>query len=305
MTNFITNYQQIKNGASKKIIFRLRKKKFNLIGIDFTKDKNEFYKFIRTYNILINVNISIPKIYEINFDKSLILMEDFGNQRYDKIYKNQNLYDLLKSAVESIVIIQNSLRFCTLVDLEKYNFNILKEEIKEIIDFYFPYKKINLNFAKEFLNIWENEFYKYNFDFTFFVHKDFNMNNLFFLPTQKNHLQCGIIDFQSAYFGFSGWDLFSLLEDSRINFTSQFNEELMLYFYQKTYHNIDFEEFKKQYYFLNVSRQTRLLGRWIKLAKTLDQNEYLGYIDVTINRLKKSLLKLNSQRFLNLYKKIL
>ena len=79
----------------------------------------------------------------------------------------------------------------------------------------------------------------------------------------------------------------------------------MLYFYQKTYHNIDFEEFKKQYYFLNVSRQTRLLGRWIKLAKTLDQNEYLGYIDVTINRLKKSLLKLNSQRFLNLYKKIL
>ena len=233
MTNFIINYQQIKNGASKKIIFRFRKKKLNLIGIDFTKDKNEFYKFIRTYNILINVNISIPKIYEINFAKSLILMEDFGNQRYDKIYKNQNLHDLLKSAVESIVIIQNSLKFYTLVDLEKYNFNVLKEEIKEIIDFYFPYKKIDINFAKEFLDTWENEFYKYNFNFTSFVHKDFNMNNLFFLPLQKNHLRCGIIDFQSAYIGFSGWDLFSLLEDSRVHFTSQFNDELILYFYKK------------------------------------------------------------------------
>ena len=91
MTSLLTNYQLIESGASKKIIFRFRKKKLNLIGIDFTKDKNEFHNFIKTYNILINVNISIPAIYEINFDKSLILMEDFGNHRYDKIYKNQNL----------------------------------------------------------------------------------------------------------------------------------------------------------------------------------------------------------------------
>ena len=305
MTNFITNYQQIKNGASKKIIFRLRKKKFNLISIDFTKDKNEFYKFIRTYNILINVNISIPKIYEINFGKSLILMEDFGIQRYDKIYKNQNLHNLLKSAVESIVIIQNSLKFYKLVDLEKYNFNVLKEEIKEIIDFYFPYKGIDINFAKEFLDTWENEFYKYNFDFTSFVHKDFNMNNLFFLPLQKNHLRCGIIDFQSAYIGFAGWDIFSLLEDSRVHFTSQFNDELIMYFYNKTHQKIDYEIFKQQYYFLNTSRQSRLLGRWIKLAKNLNQKEYFNYIDITLERLKESLFKLKNKRILDLYKRIL
>ena len=138
MISLFTNYQLIESGASKKIIFRFRKKKINLIGIDFTKDKNEFHNFIKTYNILKNVNISIPTIYEINFDKSLILMEDFGNQRYDKIYKNQNLYDLLKSAVDSIVVMQNSLRFYSLTNLEKYNFDVLKEEIKEITDFYFP-----------------------------------------------------------------------------------------------------------------------------------------------------------------------
>ena len=305
MINLIKNYQQIKNGASKKIIFRFRKKKYYLIGMDFTKDKNEFYNFINTYNILKNVNISIPKIYEINFDKFLILMEDFGNQRYDKIYKNNNIYDLLKYAVESIAIIQNSLRFHKLLNLEKYNLDVLRGEIKEIIDFYFPYKKIDINFAKEFLNTWENEFYKYNFDFNSFVHKDFNMNNLFFLPLQKKHLRCGIIDFQSAYIGFSGWDLFSLLEDSRINFTSEFNDELIYYFFKKTHQKIDFEIFKQHYYFLNISRQTRLLGRWIKLAKNNNQKEYLNYIDITLERLKDSLIKLKSKSFLNLYKKIL
>ena len=122
MTSLFTNYQLIESGASKKIIFRFRKKKLNLIGINFTKDKNELHNFIKTYNILTKVNISIPAIYEINFDKSLILMEDFGNHRYDKIYKNQNLYDLLKYAVDSILVMQNSLRFYSLIDLEKYNF---------------------------------------------------------------------------------------------------------------------------------------------------------------------------------------
>ena len=284
MTRLFNNYQRIESGASKKKIFRFRKKNFSLICIDFSKNKNEFYNFVKIYNILINVNISIPKIYEINFDKSLILMEDFGNQRYDKIYKSWDLYDLLKSAVDSIVAMQNSLKFYTLKDFEKYDFNFLKEEIKEIIDFYFPYKKIDLNFAKEFLDTWENEFYKYDFDFTSFVHKDFNMNNLFFLPLQKKHKRCGIIDFQSAYCGFSGWDLFSLLEDSRVYFTSQFNDELILYFYKKTHQNIDFKIFKKQY---------------------LNQKEYLTYIDVTIKRLKESLYKLKNIKLLEIYKKVL
>ena len=305
MKNLFTNFQKIKSGASNKKIYRFRKKKFNLIVVDFGKDKNEFYNYIKTYNILKNVNISIPLIYEINFDKSLILIEDFGDERYDKIYKNKNLYDLLKSAVDSIVIMQNSLRFHKIKNLETYNFNTLKKEIKEIIDFYFPYKKIDFKFANEFLNTWENEFNKYNFEFTSFVHKDFNMNNLFLLNAKKKHLQCGIIDFQNAYFGFSGWDIFSLLEDSRILFTSKFNEKLILYFYQKTYQKIDLEEFKQQYYFLNTSRQTRLLGRWVKLAKYLNYNEYLSYIDVTLERLKESLLKLNNKRLLDLYNKIL
>ena len=47
MTSLFTNYQLIESGASKKIIFRFQKKKLNLIGIDFTKDKNEFHNFIK------------------------------------------------------------------------------------------------------------------------------------------------------------------------------------------------------------------------------------------------------------------
>ena len=68
---------------------------------------------------------------------------------------------------------------------------------------------------------------------------------------------------------------------------------------------IDYEIFKQQYYFLNTSRQSRLLGRWIKLTNNLHQKEYFNYIDVTLERLKESVFKLKNKKILNLYKKIL
>ena len=43
----------------------------------------------------------------------------------------------------------------------------------------------------------------------------FFCNNLMYLSNKKQHLQCGIIDYQDAIFGDSALDIVSLLEDSR------------------------------------------------------------------------------------------
>ena len=305
MNDLFQNSRLIESGASKKIVFKLKKNKYDFILIDFSKDKIEFYNFIKVYKILKNINISLPKIYEINFTNYLILMEDFGNKRFDDYHNQDNIKELLMTAVNSLITIQNSLSHTNIQNLDKYNFNILITEIKEIVDYYFPYKSIESNLKNVFFDTWKDEFYKFNFYFDSFVHKDFNMNNLIFLPKKKNHLKCGIIDFQGAFLGFSGWDLFSLLEDSRIFFTDKYNKEILKYFYNNTYQKISYEEFINQYYFLNISRQTRLLGRWIKLDSQLKNKGYLNYIDTTIKRLQTSLLNLNNKQLSKLYSKIL
>tara|TARA_Y100001970_G_scaffold158029_1_gene193319 strand:- start:1018 stop:1935 length:918 start_codon:yes stop_codon:yes gene_type:complete len=305
MNDLFQNSRLIESGASKKIVFKLKKNKYDFILIDFSKDKIEFYNFIKVYKILKNINISLPKIYEINFTNYLILMEDFGNKRFDDYHNQDNIKELLMTAVNSLITIQNSLSHTNIENLDKYNFNILITEIKEIVDYYFPYKSIESNLKNVFFDTWKDEFYKFNFYFDSFVHKDFNMNNLIFLPKKKNHLKCGIIDFQGAFLGFSGWDLFSLLEDSRIFFTDKYNKEILKYFYNNTYQKISYEEFINQYYFLNISRQTRLLGRWIKLDSQLKNKGYLNYIDTTIKRLQTSLLNLNNKQLSKLYSKIL
>ena len=112
-------------------------------------------------------------------------------------------------------------------------------------------------------------------------------------------------DYQNAFIGFSGWDVFSLLENPRIYFDNKYNDELIEYFYNNTNQNISFGEFLNQYYFLNTARQSRIIGRWINLDKKNKNNFYSKYLHVTLKRLKKSLYYLQNPKLSKIYSKIL
>ena len=300
------NISAIKGGASRKKIYRYNRNNLSFIILDFSDDVEEFKNHLKIYDILKNINISIPKIYEIDFINKLIVTEDFGDQRFDKLVDEHNINLRLEYAVESLIILNNSIINKNLVnELPKYNYEILKQEISELINFYCPYKKIDKSLNIVFYEIWKEQYQNLNFEFNSFVHKDFELCNLMYLPQKNKHLKCGILDFQSAFIGFKGWDLFSLLENSRTYFSTENNEKFIKYFYNNTYPNLDFDMFRKQYYFLNTSRQTRLLGRWIKFF-IIDKNKfYLQYIDTTIKRLKNSIDKLGIKQINDIYNKIL
>ena len=68
----------------------------------------------------------------------------------------------------------------------------------------------------EFYHTWKSYFESLDLNFTSFVHKDYNLNNLIYLPNKKKHYKCGIIDFQNSFWGEDCWDLFSLLEDFKL-----------------------------------------------------------------------------------------
>ena len=70
--------ETIEDGLSKKLIYRKKEKENNKIIIDFSKDKQEFKKFLDVYEILLKVNISIPKIYEVNQQQYKIYMPIFS-----------------------------------------------------------------------------------------------------------------------------------------------------------------------------------------------------------------------------------
>ena len=297
--------EKIEDGLSNKLIYRITEKENTKIIIDFSRDKQDFKNFLTVYEILQKINISIPKIYEVNQKQYKIYMQDFGKNRFNKIYNKDNLYKLLKLAVENIIVIQNESNLNNLKNLKEYTFEDLKIELKEFVNYYIPNNK-NSNFpTSKFYELWESIFYSQNYNMKNFVHKDFEFVNLFFLENYESHLQCGIIDFQSAFIGFIGWDLLSLLENPRINFTRDYNDKLIEYFYDNTSIIENFNTFLEQYYVLSLARQTRLLGRWRKLLSTNNDNQYLDYLKITKSRTIATLNNIKNYELRSMYEKYL
>ena len=298
--NFDDLYQ-IECGSSQKKIYRFKNNKEKKIVIDFSYESKQFELFLDVYNFLSKINISIPKIFETNINKKIIITEDFGDIRYDKLINNIDPKDILIDAINSLIEIQNTQKPILNKFLKKYDFSSFKIEIAEFADFYLPVYNTSKDLVDEFFYVWKSEFDNLNFNWDSFVHKDFELSNLMHLPSRDGHLKCGILDFQNAFIGFSGWDLFSLLENPRINFDDKYNDDLVEYFFNNTNQNLPFREFLLQYYFLNTARQTRIIGRWINLDKKNIGNNYSKYLNVTIKRLQKSLTNLKNKRLSKLY----
>ena len=274
--------EKIESGASKRIFYRLKKGSNSLICLDSGNEKKEYNNFLKVHSYLSKVNVSIPNIYEKDDVNNILILEDFGNLRFDRILRDYPLKKLLEYAVRTLIVLKN--------------------------DFYYTYvhnKEISKNLTEEFYGCWQSYFDSINFNFINFVHKDFNINNLIYLPSRKDHLKCGLLDFQGAFWGECCWDLFSLLEDSRIYFDDQFNDYFIKFYYKSTNQNIDLDDFKEKYYMLNCARQTRLLGRWVKLSKELNQSFYLGFIETTKKRLVKGIGKTNRKNLKLIYNKLI
>ena len=302
--NFDDLYQ-IESGSSQKKIYRFKNNKGKKIVVDFSYETKQFVSFLDVHKFLSNINISIPKIFETDINKKIIIMEDFGDNRFDKLINSIDPKKILIDAINSLIEIQNTQKPIVNKFLKKYDFSSFEIEIAEFADFYLPINNISKDVVDEFFYVWKSEFDNFNFNWDSFVHKDFELSNLMYLPQRDGHLKCGIIDFQNAFIGFSGWDVFSLLENPRIYFAEKYNDELVEYFFDNTNQNLSFSEFLLQYYFLNTARQTRIIGRWINLDKKYNINDYSKYLDVTVQRLQKSLYNLKNEKLSKLYEKII
>ena len=173
--------EKIEDGLSKKLIYRITEKENTKILIDFSRNKQDFKNFLDIYKILQKINISIPKIYEVNRKQYKIYMQDLGKNRFNKIYNKDNLYKLLKLAVENIIVIHNESNLNNLKNLKEYTFEDLKIELKEFITYYIPTNKKSNFPTSKFYELWKSIFYSQNYNMKNFVHKDFEFVNLFFL----------------------------------------------------------------------------------------------------------------------------
>ena len=71
----LSEVYQIKSGASQKKIYRFKNHNKKGVFVDFSYNYKDYHSFLEVNKFLSTVNISVPKIFDIDDSKNLILME--------------------------------------------------------------------------------------------------------------------------------------------------------------------------------------------------------------------------------------
>jgi aminoglycoside/choline kinase family phosphotransferase len=223
--------------------------------------------FVRIGNWLNGIGLNAPDIYEQGRD--YLVIEDFGDLTFKSALAVQGADELYGLAIDVMNHMQAQKDIPVLPGY--YQSNVHKGR-RRIIDWYAPLVRQQENPAglvQEYLDVW-SAIEKYAAPVEdCFVHADFHLENLMFLPDRKGLHRCGIIDFQGAMSGPDVYDLGNLLEDVRIDVPMAIRSRYLA---------ARDPAFKIRYRILTTQFHCRVLGQFIKLAVKDHKTDYLHYI---------------------------
>jgi len=272
----------IKSDASFRKYFRvyIRNQKRNLLLVNSPKKTENNLGYLKATNIFEKINLSVPKIISFNISKGSFLIEDFGINTYTNSLKNgESEYKLYNLATDILIYINNQSKNLK-KKLPQYTNKKLIEESMLFLEWYWPAihkNKPKKDVVNEFIKIWNNLLNKNLRTKKVLVHRDFHIDNLFFLKDRKGLKACGLIDFQDAVIGPTSYDLVSLLEDARRNV----NKEIIFKMYNKFVRKLSKkqkEDFVKEYKVLAINRHLKVIGIFTRLCKRDKKNSYLKHI---------------------------
>ncbi len=304
--------QKLKGDASFRKFFRKKNKgKFSII-VYAKKEKKKKLLIYDSINKILNKNkILAPKLYNENYKKDYIEIQDFGDETIYKIFNkyNNNKFQYFRKVIKLLIKIQ-SIKDKNIKNFQKKNYTIPKYEKKILVkeanlfcDWYTKNllaKKNQIIFKKKFAITVNNLISNLKLKNNTFVHRDFHISNLMII---KN--QIGVIDSQDAMIGNKAYDLASLIDDVRFK-TSKSLKRKIYRSYINDQTKLDENKFKNDFEILSILRNLKIIGIFTRLAVRDGKKEYLKLIPyawnlislrIKNNRIFKDLKNLLNERF--------
>jgi len=290
-------YRIVLNKKSKIIVIANKDKYKNLILY------TAINKFLRKNKIL------APKLFDYDYSKGIIIIEDFGSLTFYKILlKKKNKLNTYKKLIDLLLKFQKiqpkeKIRNINnrLHKIEKYSNKHLFKESNLFFDWYLPLflnKKKALNIKIKSNKLLLKIYNRLDFSESCLVHRDFHVQNL-----MKVNKRIGLIDSQDALIGHPAYDLVSLIDDVRIKTSTKVKNELYNYYIKKTskIYKTNSKKFLEDFKILSVQRSLKIIGIFSRLYIRDKKKKYLKLIPYTWKLLD---MRMNSEIFSEL-KKIL
>jgi len=275
--------------------------------------KNEIYKNLIAYssiNKFLRINkILAPRLYNYNYSKGMIVIEDFGDLTFYKIlFKNKNKFLIYKKLVDLLIKIQKIKPKSKIKNVDNqvhvinyYSKKYLFEESNLFFDWYLPLfmnKKRALKIKVRSRKVLSKLYQRLNFNNSCFVHRDYHVQNL-----MKVGAKIGVIDSQDALIGNPAYDLVSLIDDVRIKTSTELKNKIYNYYLKKSkkIYQKRSQKFLEDFNILSVQRSLKIIGIFSRLFVRDKKKQYLKLIPYTWKLLD---MRMNSKIFYEL-KKIL
>ncbi len=274
------------DASNRKYFIIEQDKKKNVLMLD--DDSTNLRRFIYCTTNL-KKYVSVPEILYNLENSNILILENFQNKKYSQLINNSNKKILYRTAVDSLIFMHKKK---LQIKLKAYTLENFFNESDLFFDWYL--KKMKQEEKIDIKNHFNRVFAKYlNKTFLLpavFIHRDYHIDNLFFLNNRNNHFKCGWIDYQDALMGPCVYDLMSLMQDARIDVENEM-ENFLIDYYLSNFSDIDRELFIYSYDVLAIQRHLKVLGIFSRLALRDNKMNYLKFIPRVKNLLMFNLRK--------------
>ena len=303
---------KIKGDASFRTFFRKVNVQQNSIIVSAKKEKFQNLIVYDAINKILRKNkVLAPDLYNENYRKNFIEIEDFGNKTIlnEIKRKNKNKFDYFKKIIDLLIKVQliKDRKVYTFKNkkysIPKYDKRILVQEANLFCDWYVKSKFSKIEskkFSKEFRKVTKKLASKLMLNQNVFVHRDFHVSNLMLVKKS-----IGIIDSQDALIGNRAYDLASLIDDVRLKTSKSFKKKIFN-FYIKRQKKINIYKLKNDFEILSILRNLKIIGIFTRLAIRDGKKNYLKFIPyawqligmrINENEVFKELKNLLNQKF--------
>ena len=250
------------------------------IVMDAPPELEDCRPFLQVAALFRDAGVHVPEVFDTDLAQGFLLLSDLGSTTYLSVLNADTAPKLYRDANAALVDIQRASRPGA---LPEYDRALLTRELNLFPDWYVARhlgitldEKQDATLRTVFEKILANNLAQPQV----FVHRDYHSRNLMVLSGDYP-ANPGVIDFQDAVYGPITYDLVSLYRDAYITWDEKDELDFVIRYWEMARKaglpvHADFHDFYRDYEWMGVQRQIKVLGIFARLCYRDGKDAYLN-----------------------------
>ena len=259
------------------------------IVMDAPPEHEDCRPFLRVAALFREAGVHVPKVYAQDLEQGFLLLSDLGENTYLDRLNPVSAPALYHDANGALVDIQRASRPGVLPD---YDRALLGRELDLFSDWYVArHLSVALDTEQEaaLRGVFDALLDNHLAQPRVFVHRDYHSRNLMVVGAGNP----GVLDFQDAVYGPITYDPVSLYRDAYIAWEEEQELDFVIRYWEMARRaalpvDADFDAFHRDYEWMGVQRQLKVLGIFARLSHRDGKDGYLKDMPRVMTHLRRA-----------------